>query len=357
MHSKALTVAVVLTVMLLVLSISSSAFAAGSTVLLDGEEIDFSVAPVMINDAMMVEVRPLADALGYSVKWEQDTPQSVTLITNDGTNLVLTVDWNIMTINSEEECQLSVAPTIIAGSMFVPLRSFAEALGIKVVWDNSTSSVQLSENGYTYSNAAYSAAYAPARSLSASRGNSGHTFYFQNQSSWSLPSYGSGYCWTVSYAMLISDVIGQTVTPLDVAAVNEASGGDGSYCSHWDIVDAFGVKFVPALDTNSVYYDGRDSIAGGTKVKCSNEYEAVQALKEALDRNPAGVMVRYSDYPHTMVAVGYEGDTILFNEPMQISRSYEDESPKENIPFEETCVGKRGFNLEDMNFIQALAVK
>lgn len=362
MRSKALTAVVILTVMALVLSVSASALAAGSTVQLNGKKINFSMAPVMIGDVMMVEVRPLADALGYTVKWTQNT-QSVKL-TNSNTGVVLKVGYDIMTVsnlNSDEDFrqyQLSVAPTVIAGSVFVPLRSVAESLGIKVGWDGATSTVQLAKNGYTYSNStSYASVPASTRSVSVSTGNSGHTFYFQNQSAWGLPSYGSGYCWTVSYAMLISDVTGRTVTPVDVAAVNEKAGGSGSYCNHWDIAEAFGVEFVPALDSNSAYYGGRDSNSGGTIVNCSNEYEAVQALKEALDRNPAGVMVRYSDYPHTMVAVGYEGDTILFNEPMQISRSYEDESPKENIPFEETCVGKRGYNIEDMNFIQALAVK
>ena len=184
-----------------------------------------------------------------------------------------------------------------------------------------------------------------------------HTFFFQNQAAWQFPNYGSGYCWTVSYAMLLSDVLGYTVTPVEVADVNEAAGGSGSYCSHWKIANAFGVDFISALDTDSPYYGGRDSNSGGTFVNCSNDYEAIQAIKEALDRNPAGVMVRYNDYPHTMVAVGYEGDTVFFNEPMQISRSYADYSSKECVTFDETCIGASGISIGDITFMQALAVK
>ncbi len=363
MRSKALTAVFVLTVAVLVLSISSAALASsGTPVLLNGKRINFDNAPVMIDGVMMVEVRPFAEALGFNVKWTQNT-QSVKL-TNSNTGAVLKIGYDIMTVSdltgSEDlsQYQLSVAPMAVGGSVFVPLRSVAEALGIKVGWDSISSSVQLSKNGYVYVSAAYSAVPAPTRAVSSSLSRGGsHTFYFQNQADWNLPSYGSGYCWTVCYAMLITDVTGRTVTPVDVAEVNKSAGGSGSYCSHWDIADAFGVEFVSALDTSSPYYGGRDSNSGGTRLSCSGEYETVQALKEAIDRNPVGVMVRYSDYPHTMVAVGYEGDTILFNEPMQISRSYESYSPKENIPFEETCVAQRGYDIEDLSYIQALAVK
>lgn len=357
MRNRILSVVSVLSVLVLLLCVSSSAFASGDdiSVMLNGRQISFDSAPVVVDNVIMVEVRPLAKALGLDVKWTQNT-QSVKL-TNSKTSIILKVDYEAMMVtdmtDSEdsdyESVSLPVSPMVIDGSTFVPVRSVAESLDIDIFWDSEDSSVKLSRNGYEYDS--------EDDDYTSYVGDSGHTFYFQNQSDWNLPGYGSGYCWTVSYAMLISDVTGTVVTPVDVADVNKRKSGNGSYCYHWDIINKFGVEFIPALDVNSPYYGGRDSNSGGTRVDCDNEYEAVEALKEALDRNPAGVMVRYAAYPHTMVAVGYEGDTILFNEPMQTSRSYMDESPKENVPFEETCVGKRGIDIEDITFIQALAVK
>ena len=356
MHRRIFLFLSALVTAVLLLAVSASAAGSDITVMINGKSIRFGSDPVVVDNTAMVEVRPLAKALGLDVKWSQNT-QSVKL-TNSNVGIVLKLDYDVMTISDMtgsddgdlQQILLPASPMVIDGSTYVPARSVAEAVGAEVTWDDDENAILISKNGYDYS-------AAPAFRTASSYSGGGHTFFFQNQSDWQLPNYGSGYCWTVSYAMLISDVTGELVTPKDVAEVNESRSGNGSYCCHWDIVDKFGVQFVSALDEDSPYYGGRDSNSGGTKVNCDSEYEAVEALKEAIDRNPAGVMVRYASYPHTMVAVGYDGDTILFNEPMQISHSYEDESPKENVPFEETCVGKRGIDIEDITFIQALAVK
>ena len=358
MHKRLLLTLFILSTVILILSISSAAMAADDiTVMINGKIIDFDNAPIIDSNVTMVEVRPLAEAIGCSVDWVNDT-QSVNLI-NSKISALLEIGEEIMYISDMtgsdngdmQKVFLPVAPRKINEKTFVPIRIVAETFGVEVIWDADENIIKLAKNGYIYRDSASPAEYSKNNSYGS------HTFFFQNQSDWKFPNYGSGYCWTVSYAMLISDVTGELVTPVDVAEVNESRSGKGSYCYHWDIIKKFGVEFVPALDVDSPYYGGRDSVSGGTKIKCNSEYEAVEALKEALDKNPAGVMVRYAAYPHTMVAVGYDGDTILFNEPMPTSRSYADESPKEGVPFEETCVGKRGMDIEDLTFIQALAVE
>lgn len=364
MHKKALSAVSAFAMAAVMLCFSAQALAAQTadvSVILNGKQINFDSAPVIVDDVTMVEVRPLAEALGCSVKWSQNT-QSVKL-TSGKVGVVLKMDYDIMTKtdltgNDDgdlEQIQLSAPPVVEDGVAYVPLRSVAEAFGAALEWDDENAAVKISTGDYSYSKEKASQA---SRKAGVQKGNNGHTFYFQNQQAWELPNFGSGYCWTCSYAMLISDVIGETVTPLDVATVNESKGGNGAYCYHWDIADAFGVKFIPALDESSPYYGGMDSNSGGTKVNNPDNDEdvAVEALKEALDRNPAGVMVRYAAYPHTMVAVGYEGDTIYFNEPMQISSSeYLDVSSKCNIPFEESCIAKRGISIAQITFIQAIA--
>lgn len=185
-------------------------------------------------------------------------------------------------------------------------------------------------------------------------------YYFQNQAEFSLPSFGSGYCWACSYAMLITNLTGQRVTPSDIAAINLTKGASGAYCYHNEIVSAYNLKFTSAISESSSYYGGRSDRGGATLVK--NPYKddriATEALKEALTLHPEGVIVRYDDFPHSMLAVAYDGDMILFNDPAPSSSSaYSDTGRYQGVPFSETCVAKKGFVLSDMTFIQAISVK
>ncbi len=341
----------------------SAAFADDTmSVFVNGRKVRFGSEPIVKDGVTLVEARPFAEALNASVKWSANT-QSVKLTTSK-LGLVLKMDYDIMTVseinNSDDDdmrqVQLAAAPVLVDDTAFVPVRNISEALGADISWDTGSNSINISLNGYKYSNKANASPASPNILPDSFRGSGGHTFYFQNQADWQFPSYGSGYCWTCCYAMLISDVTGDTVTPADVAAVNEAAGGDGNYCYHWDITDAFGVKLVPALSKDSPYYGGMDSNSGGTRVNNpDNDDEiAAAAIKEALDNHPEGVIVRYSSYPHSIVAVGYSGDTIYFNDPMPSGQGkYSDTSAYSNITFEETCVSSK-LNLADLTCIQAI---
>ena len=79
------------------------------------------------------------------------------------------------------------------------------------------------------------------------------------------------------------------------------------------------------------------------------------ALREALALHPEGVLVRYAGYPHTMVAVAYEGEIILFNDPAPSGYNcYSDTGKYQAVPFSKTCLGAKGFKLSDITFIQAI---
>lgn len=235
----------------------------------------------------------------------------------------------------EYEFHELMAPSVFSGtSVLIPVRSFAEIFGLYVGYDAFTNSVTLSR-------------YAPLDTYEAIESRN-HVFYYQKQSEFALPNSGSGYCWTCSYAMLISNLKAQRITPVDVAAVNEAKSGNGAYCYHSEIESAFDFKFVSALPEDSIYYAGRDPVSGGTLINNSQKDIAVSiaALRQALTLHPEGVMVRYAAYPHTMVAVGFTDSSIIFNDPA--SPEYKE------VPFEETCVAQKGFLISDLTFIQAI---
>lgn len=240
--------------------------------------------------------------------------------------------------------KLAAPPVYVGNSFYVPVRDVASVFGYTLSFNKEKQTVY-----FGYSPEAISEeTLLKANSLS---------YYFQNQAEFNLPSFGSGYCWTCSYAMLISNLTGNRVTPNDVAWVNISQGADGAYCYHSEIASTFGFRFVSALPEGSSYFAGRDSTSGGTYINNPmNDDNVVRAaLREALTLHPEGVIVRYAGYPHSMVAVAYEGDIILFNDPAPSgSHTYSDTGKYQAVPFFKTCVGMKGFRLSDITFIQAI---
>lgn len=88
--------------------------------------------PVLENGSVLVPIRPIAEALGLGVGWDESS-QKVTLMRNSffveltiGSNKAVTYS-GIKTLDS--------APKIINGRTMVPLRFIAEALGLTVLWN------------------------------------------------------------------------------------------------------------------------------------------------------------------------------------------------------------------------------
>ena len=75
--------------------------------------------------------------------------------------------------------------------------------------------------------------------------------------------------------------------------------------------------------------------------------KAANALKEALDNFPQGVIARFEAYPHSMVAVGYDDENIYFNDP-GIKNG-------EHKTLAETCL--KNYKLSDISYIQAIVKK
>lgn len=345
----------ILTVMIAVLCCLSAGVSVWASneihVVINGQAVAFSRSPVMIDDRMLVPIRTVAEAMNCQVGWDAET-QAV-LISNEAAVLRLRIDHvNMKVQNSAGEfsMQLDVAPILIEDTTYLPLRMVVEALGGSVVWDDTCSTIFIAHPSVDEEIAG------PA----VMNGVSGeHTFFFQNEARFALPDNGSGYCWVCSYAMVLSDVMGREITPVDVAQVNLRYSGSGAYCYHAQIVENFGAKFVPAVDASSQYYNGYDMYFGATYLNLPDEQSAVNALKEALDRNPAGILVRFEAVsPHTLVAIGYEGNTIYFNETIPYGAGYSDTSIYQNIPFSQTFPGGYcGLGLKDLTSIQAIAAQ
>ncbi len=104
----------------------------------NGYPLPLSAPAIIQNDRVLVPMRSIMEALGYSVIWHQDS-QSIEASKED-TLLFLTIDNPIVTIN-EQQVTLDVAATLVESTTMVPLRFVAEYGGAMVEWEAETSSV------------------------------------------------------------------------------------------------------------------------------------------------------------------------------------------------------------------------
>lgn len=99
----------------------------------DNEAVIYDAAPVIRNDRTLVPIRIITEALGGKVDWNGATKE-VTLSINDKEIK--------MAIGKTLE-KYGVAPVIIDGRTFVPVRFVADELGANVAWDDATKTVTI----------------------------------------------------------------------------------------------------------------------------------------------------------------------------------------------------------------------
>lgn len=110
------------------------------TVFVDGTQVSYPTPPVIKNGSTLVPLRQTFQALGSTVDWD-NASQTITA-NKDNTTIQLTIGDNTASKNGTD-FNVSVAPQIINGSTFVPLRFVAESFGSSVSWDNVTQIVSI----------------------------------------------------------------------------------------------------------------------------------------------------------------------------------------------------------------------
>jgi len=103
---------------------------------LNGNFIDFEVQPVMINYTLMAPLRTLAEKMGASISYNIDTDQ-ITAAKGDIT-LTLKIGETSAEIKNKDDVQtvdIYTAPIISEDKAMVPLRFFAQTMGLDVGWD------------------------------------------------------------------------------------------------------------------------------------------------------------------------------------------------------------------------------
>ncbi|MDF2669441.1 MAG: hypothetical protein K0R67_1747 [Paenibacillus sp.] len=136
--------------LLLIIIVPAHGYASSSTeqvrVFLNGEQVLFTQLPVVEEGITLVQVRPLYEALGLKLQWDEET-HTITS-TRDDWKIVMKIDSKEAKVN-DSAVTLDIPPKIIEGNTFVPLRFVGESIGGEVIWEESTQHVNIiNDNGY-----------------------------------------------------------------------------------------------------------------------------------------------------------------------------------------------------------------
>ncbi|MBQ7040112.1 MAG: copper amine oxidase N-terminal domain-containing protein, partial [Clostridia bacterium] len=118
--------------------LSVPAAAEGITVILNGEQLQFDVEPIIINGRTMVPMRAIFEALGCTVAWDGDTQQAIGI--KNGNKVVVAIG-NTAAYIGGEFTEIDQPPVLMNSRTLVPLRFVSEAYGCEVDWNGDTQTV------------------------------------------------------------------------------------------------------------------------------------------------------------------------------------------------------------------------
>ena len=116
-------------------------------VTLDGQAMDFDVAPIIQNDRVLVPMRAIFEELHCSVDYTDIDGKQIITAKNDGNTISLEIGSNEMTVNGEK-VSLDTAPIITDDRTLVPLRAVSEALDCSVDRNGDTKTVTIAPHKY-----------------------------------------------------------------------------------------------------------------------------------------------------------------------------------------------------------------
>ncbi|MDB5055603.1 MAG: Copper amine oxidase N-terminal protein [Bacilli bacterium] len=115
--------------------------AANTTLIwVNGNTVNTSISPQIINGHTFVPLRAIAEGLGSKVSWDNGL-RKATVEKADKT-IEFTIGNPEVTVNSTH-ASIELAPYIVEGSSMLPLRFIGEQFGLKVTWDPLTKAIYL----------------------------------------------------------------------------------------------------------------------------------------------------------------------------------------------------------------------
>lgn len=115
----------------------------GIKLVIDGQTIYPTVAPVIQNGTTLVPLRIISENLGAQVNWNADA-KAIT-IKKSGETIKLIIGTKEVWVGSDTKI-LTVSPQIIQGTTMVPIRFVSESLGAEVDWNSSQKIITIRSN-------------------------------------------------------------------------------------------------------------------------------------------------------------------------------------------------------------------
>lgn len=110
------------------------------SILCEGYDFKFDTPPVIKSGRTLVPIRSILNAFGAEFEWNGETREAT--ITKDDITITLPVDKSIAYVNGEK-VELDTHSQIMNSRTYVPLRFIIETLGLEVVWDGETETIEL----------------------------------------------------------------------------------------------------------------------------------------------------------------------------------------------------------------------
>lgn len=107
-------------------------------VVLNGQALSFDQPPMIDNNRVMVPIRAIFEALGYTVDWDQ---ASQTGTASNGAQTITVQVGNAAITHDSGTYWCDMAPKNVSGRIFVPLRAISESAGCQVLWIQTTKKV------------------------------------------------------------------------------------------------------------------------------------------------------------------------------------------------------------------------
>lgn len=111
-------------------------------VILEGKQLEFDVAPQIVNGRVLVPMRKIFESFGLTVTW--DATLRVARGRNEAMDILFTIGSSNAIINGIEY-NLDVPAQIIGGNTMVPLRFLSENMDYNVVWNGDAQLILLSK--------------------------------------------------------------------------------------------------------------------------------------------------------------------------------------------------------------------
>lgn len=130
----------VLSALLASVFFAADVYADGVTVIIDGVAKDFSVAPIVVSDRVMLPIRDTFEAIGASVEWNDETSEATAV---KGEKTVVVKPGSCELVVNGEKLVMDVPAHDMEDRLFIPVRFAAQAFDCTVLWNEETSTVSI----------------------------------------------------------------------------------------------------------------------------------------------------------------------------------------------------------------------